>query len=459
MNTSSPDISPARAPMFFQRRFLPMWTALSLGAFTDNMLKQALSIALVFGVISAPLISNDDALPIIGTLFPIAMLLFSTIAGQLADKYETSFMFRRTKFAEFLLMILAATGFLLGSSVILIVTLFLMGAQSAFFSPVRTSAMPKYLHADELVRGNALCSGGLFVSVMIGIVIGNTLITLPNGSIVVSSILILAALGGWLAIRSAPEAAANAPNLKIDWNGFAQSVTLVRFVTSSPGVLRPVLGVAWYWAIGALVTVAVPLFVRDELHAQPGVVAVLMTLFTIGAAAGAIGASLLSKGRTGLGFSALGAGGASIMTIAVFFIASGYPPHDGELQNIGEFFANGRSWLLAAAFILASVSTSVFVVPLQAAVQRRAPTETRARILAANNMINAAGAIIGSSLVLLGTRTTLNYVDLFLGVGVAQAALTGYMIHRKNNVAEGLFDEMLMTKTSAPDIDLSGKAV
>ena len=452
MQTTAANPTPVRAPMFFQRRFLPMWTALALGAFTDNMLKQALSIALVYGVLTAPLISNDDALPIIGSLFPVAMLLFSTIAGQMADKYETSFMFRRTKFAEFLLMALAAIGFLIGSSAILILTLFLMGAQSAFFSPVRTSAMPKYLSANELVRGNALCSGGLFVSVMVGIVIGNMLITLQNGPAMVSLILTSAALAGWLVIRMAPEAPANAPALKIDWNGFAQALKLVGFVTSSPGVLRPVLGVAWYWSVGALVTVAVPLFVRDELFGEPGVVAVMMTLFTIGAAAGAISASLLSKGRSGLGFATGGAAGAGLMTFAVYLIASSYPESTSEeLQSIGEFFSDWRGWLLASAFILASVSTSIFVVPLQAAVQRRAPVESRARILAANNMYNAAGAMIGSLTVLFVTRTGLNAVDLFLGIGVAQTALTVYMVRRKGRMAEGLYDEMLQEDVSSPD--------
>ena len=148
------------APLFFQRRFFPMWTALSLGAFTDNMLKQSLSIALAYGVIVVPFIANDDAIPIVGSFFPISMLLFSTIAGQMADKFETSLMFRRTKFIEFLLMVLAAVGFITGWSLLAILALFLMGAQSAFFSPVRTGAMPKYLQTDELVRGNALCSGG-----------------------------------------------------------------------------------------------------------------------------------------------------------------------------------------------------------------------------------------------------------------------------------------------------------
>jgi len=459
MTTISSQTSTIRAPLFFQRRFLPMWTALALGAFTDNMLKQALSIALVFSVISAPLISNDDALPIIGSLFPIAMLLFSTIAGQLADKYETSFMFRRTKFAEFLLMILAAIGFLLGNSVILILALFLMGAQSAFFSPVRTSAMPKYLRANELVRGNAFCSGGLFVSVMLGIVIGGILIRQPNGSLIVSSILVTAALGGWLSIRAAPKSTANAPNLKIDWNGPVQALKLIEFVTSSRGILRPVLGVAWYWTVGALVTVAVPLFVRDTLRGDETVITVMMALFAVGAAIGATAASMLSKGRTGLGFSAVGAASASIMTFAVYLISSSYtPPTDGVLQNAAQFFHGWRSWFLAAAFLLASVSTSIFIVPLQAAVQRRAPPDIRARILAANNMVNAAGAIIGSLLVLFVTRTPLDAVELFLAVGVAQAALTAYMVRRKSNVAEGLFDEMLLAEATPELVDLPDEA-
>lgn len=295
----------SQKPLMLQRRFLPMWTALSLGAFTDNMLKQALSIALVYGILTAPIIGNDSAVPIIGALFPIAMLLFSTLAGQVADKYETSMMFRRTKFVEFLLMVLAAIGFLISNSAILILALFLMGAQSAFFSPVRTGAMPKYLHTNELVRGNALCSGGLFVSVMVGIVLGNILIVAEYGRYTVAAILILASLGGWLAIILAPKAPANAPDLKIDWNIFNQGVALANFAIKSPGVIRPVLGVAWYWSSGALVTVTVPFLVRETLVADPTVVAVFMALFTVGAATGAAIASMLAKGRSGLGFPVL----------------------------------------------------------------------------------------------------------------------------------------------------------
>lgn len=436
--------APGENPLMVQRRFLPMWLALSLGAFTDNMLKQALSVGLVFGVITAPFISNDDALPIIGSFFPIAMLMFSTIAGQIADKYETSMMFRRTKLVEFVLMVTAAIGFLTGSSIILMLALFLMGAQSAFFSPVRLGAMPKYLHTDELVRGNALCSGGLFVSVMVGMVIGSILIRQPGGPVIVSAILVAASLTGWLSIRLAPEAAPNAPDLKVDWNAFAQARRLLGYAANARGVMRPILGVAWYWSVGTLVTVATPLFVRDALYSDETVVATLMALFAVGAAVGAAIASTFAKGRSGLGFSAAGAVVAGVMTLAVYLISVNYaPPADGELRNAGAFFSSWHAYGVAACFLLSSISMSVFAVPLQAAVQRRAPAERRSRILAANNMINAAGAMIGSWLVLSVTRTDLGAADLFLAVCLAQGLLAAYMVRRKYAVEEGLYDEVL----------------
>lgn len=434
----------SQKPLMLQRRFLPMWTALSLGAFTDNMLKQALSIALVYGILTAPIIGNDSAVPIIGALFPIAMLLFSTLAGQVADKYETSMMFRRTKFVEFLLMVLAAIGFLISNSAILILALFLMGAQSAFFSPVRTGAMPKYLHTNELVRGNALCSGGLFVSVMVGIVLGNILIVAEYGRYTVAAILILASLGGWLAIILAPKAPANAPDLKIDWNIFNQGVALANFAIKSPGVIRPVLGVAWYWSSGALVTVTVPFLVRETLVADPTVVAVFMALFTVGAATGAAIASMLAKGRSGLGFSGFAAVVAAIMIISVYITSYLYPrPADGEFVNAAAFFTSWQAFAIAAAFYIASVCMSIFAVPMQAAVQRRAPADKRSRILAANNMINAAGAFIGSLAVLSITETSIRPEQLILALAIIQAAIAAYMMRRKHLVEEGLYDEML----------------
>ena len=443
------------APLFFQQRFFPMWTALALGAFTDNMLKQALSIALVYSIFTAPLISNDDALPIVGSLFPIAMLIFSSLAGQVADKYETALMFRRTKLAEFALMVLAAIGFMTKSTLILVLALFLMGAQSAFFSPSRTGAMPKYLQPDELVRGNALCSGGLFVSVMLGILIGGLLIAMPNGPMLVSIILVSAAFIGWRVILLAPEAAANAPDLKIDWNIFRQTFVLFGFAFRSPGVAHPVFGVAVYWLLGAFVSVATPLFVRDTLIADETVVTTLMGLFAIGAALGAGIASSLAKGKSGLRYSFGAAVIASISTMIVFSISISAPYAAGDLRNFSVFFSEWRAFVIAAGFLAASTAMSVFAVPMMAAVQRRAPSDRRSRILAANNMLNGAGAIIGSWLVFSITRTQLSAAYVFLAVASAQGLIAMYMLYRRSRVPEGLYDESLNPNNQANNADIT----
>ena len=176
------------APLFFQRRFWPMWTALSLGTFADNTLRQALLIGIPAGIIAVPFFNNaDNAIPYIGALLPIAILIFSSVSGQIADKYETSMMFRRTKFAEIILMTIAALAFITGQGALAIAMLFAMGAQSAFFAPVRVSAMPKYLETDELVRGNGLCNAGLFTFILLGYMVGGFLIIQPNGGVAVGA--------------------------------------------------------------------------------------------------------------------------------------------------------------------------------------------------------------------------------------------------------------------------------
>ena len=207
---------------FFQRRFFPMWLAQCLGAITDNALKQALIIGLTFKVFSVAGFYGDGLIPFMGALFGIGMAFFSPYGGQFADKYETSFMLRRTKFVEFLIMVCAALGFLFREGSILALALFLMAAQSAFFNPTRLSAMPKYLKTDELLAGNALCSSGLFTCILLGYVIGGGLVEAPRGPEIIAVILAGLSLIGWLAARQTLERPADDPDLKIDYNWFRQ---------------------------------------------------------------------------------------------------------------------------------------------------------------------------------------------------------------------------------------------
>ena len=432
-------------PLFFQRRFLPMWTAFSLGVFADNMLRQALLIGVTFGYITLNGIPDGLGVPIIGALFAMSMLTFSTIAGQFADKHETAFMFRRTKFVEMLVMISAAIGFLIGSGYLLVLSLFAMGAQSAFFSPARIGAMPKYFATHELIRANSFFSAALFVSILLGLLLGGMLIAKEGGPAIVSVFLVVASVCGWLAVRRAPDAAPTAPDLKIDWNLFRQGAQIFKFAFGSPGVVRPMLGFGLFYYMSTLITVLITVYAPNDLGADEGVANIIMLLFTFGAGAGAICASVLAKGGSGFGAATYGVGAAGVMTLVIIAL-SGAAAKAGA-GNIGELFSSPAGIALAVSFVLCSACMGLFIVPLQAAIQRRAPAEQRSRIMAASNMLNAGSAVLGSLSVAFVTLTGLTATNAFLIIAAIQFSIALYMIRRRQTVTPGLYDEAL---TAAP---------
>ena len=435
------DSSEQSGPIIFQRRFWPMWSAFTLGAFADNMLRQALLIGVPFGAIALPGLSPEIGVPIIGALFALAMLTFSSIAGQVADKNETAIMLRRTKFIEVCIMATAALGFLLNSGHLLILALFAMGAQSAFFSPVRIGAMPKYFKPEELIRANALFSAGLFVFILTGITLGGMLVVQSAGRTKVAGFLFFAALAGWLFSRKAPPAAATAPDLSLDWNIFRQGAKVFQFALNARGVIRPMLGFGLFYYISTLVTVLVTVYAPQSLGADSSVTNSIMALFTFGAGIGAVSASALAKGRSGLGFSTVGVAAAGCVSVLIFSLTA--PVAAAGPHTLASFFSAPAGVALAACFVVCAGCMGLYIVPLQAAMQRRAPAAQRARIMAASNMLNALAAMMGSLSVLVVTTTSIAPETALLAVAVIQLAIALYMFRRKRMVEPGLFDEML----------------
>lgn len=421
-----------------------MWVALSFGTFSDNVLRQSLLIGIPYGVIAAPNFGKpDNAVPLIGALLPLAIMLFSPLSGQLADKYETSMMFRRTKFVEILLMLITAGAFLTGAGSLAILMLFAMGAQSAFFSPVRTSAMPKYLAADELVRGNGLCNAGLYSFILIGYMVGGSLIVREDGRMLVGIVLVSASTIGWLAALRTLRAGANDPDLRIDLNWFAQIARMVGFVRSSRGVAPPLLGVAVFFLLSTCVTVVTPLYARDSLNADALVATVLNGLFAIGAGLGAIFAAGLARGQSGLGYSAasVGAAGVFSLLIAVLTPLAAAPP--GETLSALDLFTTAPGIMLVFLFVATSALMGVYIAPLQAAVQRRAPPTVRARIMAAGVFANALFALPGSLSVFAVTNSDAEPALAFYAIAIGMLAIAAVMLHRRRTLADGLYDEVL----------------
>lgn len=418
-----------------------MWAGFVLGTFADNALRQSLIIGVGFGYIAiSGFDSGQNAIPVIGSLFAMAMVIFSSISGQIAEKYETAGLFRRLKLIEVALMAIAAIGFLTGSGRLLLATLFAMGVQSAFFSPVRISAMPKYLSSKELIRGNAIFNAGLYVAILTGLFLGGLLIERPSGARLTSLLLFGASLGGYLAIRSAPPAPPDAPGLKLDFNIPRQAWRILSFAMTAPGVRWPLIGGAAFFFTSTLVTVLVPIYVRELWGAGPGVANVTMGVFAIGAGLGALAASLLAKGKTGLAASGYGILAAAIFTFLIFLIGLTAPPPADQLRTLGEFLALPFAGAMLVLNAFASAALAFYMVPLQAAAQRRAPPERRARILAAGNMMNAAAAMLGSLSVMMVTLAGLSPNVALLLVALLQAAIVVIMGVRRAILPSGAFD-------------------
>lgn len=438
------ETKPAQPPLFFQRRFWPMWAALTLGTFSDNVLRQALLIGISFGVIAAPMFGRaDNAIPLIGALLPLAIMLFTPLSGQLADKYETSMMFRRTKFVEVLLMVVAGAAFIFEQGALAIAMLFAMGAQSAFFSPVRTGAMPKYLAVDELIRGNGLCNAGLYSFILVGYMVGGSLITTEGGGVKVAGVLVAASTFGWLAALKTLRASANDPDLKISFNWFGQIGRMARFVKDSRGVAPPLFGVAVFFLLSTAVTVLTPLYARDALRADSLTATILNGLFAIGAGVGAIFAAGLAKGRSGLGFSTFSVGLAGVFSLLVYFFSPLAAAAPGETFKAIALVTTPAGIALSFLFVTTSALMGVYIAPLQAAVQRRAPPAFRARIMAAGAFMNAAFAIPGSLSTFAITNTGADPALVFPAIAVAMLAIAALMLHRRRSLPEGLYDEVL----------------
>ena len=303
-------------------------------------------------------------------------MVFSALAGQIADRTETSFMMRLTKFIELVVMAVAAIGFFTGSGGVLVLALFAMGAQSAFFSPVRIAAMPKYMRADELIRANALFNGALYVCILAGLFIGGILIDTDNGARILAGALFVTALLGWLASLGGTKSTSDAPELTVRYNIVAQTIRIVSLALRDPGVGWPLIGVAVFFYCTTLITVLTPIYIADVWSSDAGTANAIMGIFAIGAGLGAASAALIIRKGRGLSVAAFGVSMATLLSVVCFMIGAFSGPADGETLSFATFFARTDTVILAIALCATAAGLGLFTVPLQAAIQRRGPAQS-----------------------------------------------------------------------------------
>ncbi|MDH5639000.1 MAG: MFS transporter, partial [Nitrospinota bacterium] len=401
--------------LLFSRRFLPLFATQFLGAFNDNLFKNALVIMIMYAGLQVWGVSSGVLVVAAGGIFILPFFLFSSLAGQLADKYEKSAIIRLVKAWEILLMLLAAMGFYTMNPALLLGVLFLMGTQSTFFGPIKYSILPNHLQRDELIAGNALIEAATFVAILLGTIGGGVLIAMEGGANVVSAGLLLVALAGLATSLFVPRAPAPAAGLKIGWNVFAESWNIINIARSSRPVFLSILGISWFWLIGAVFLSTLPVYVKDIVGGTEGVVTLFLTMFSVGTGLGSLLCNKLLKGEIDTRYVPLGAFGMTMFGLDLCLASLGLPiPAEGAIapmtlapMTVAQFLSHLVGWRISLDLFMIAACGGLFIVPLYAVMQTRCKEEERARVIAANNIMNAlfmvvsaggAAAIIGSGL-------------------------------------------------------------
>ncbi len=430
-DTANSSVRP-RAPNQFAllgaRRFLPLFITQFFGAFNDNLFKNALVILITFVVAEEAGLNAQVMVTAAAGIFILPFFLFSATAGQLADKFDKARLIRWTKLAEIAIMMLAALGFALKSVPFLMAVLFLMGTQSTFFGPLKYSILPEQLDENELIGGNALIQGATFVAILLGTLLGGLLVLERGGITMVSVLVVAMAVCGWLASRYIPALAASNPRLVVDNNFARQTWRILAHTAQRREIFLCILGLSWFWFVGATYLSQAPTFVKDTLGGDQQVVTLFLTVFSVGIALGSLMCNRLLKGEVHATYVPLGALGMSIFSIDLFFASGNAVIADGtELVGVAVFLQSPANWRVMADLLLLAVSGGLYIVPLNALLQRLSEPEHRARNIAGNNVMGALFMVLSSviTVVLLGLGATVP--EVLLVVAVANTAVAFYI--------------------------------
>jgi 1-acyl-sn-glycerol-3-phosphate acyltransferase len=383
--------------LLHQRRFLPFFLTQFLGAFNDNLFKNALVVLMTFQAARYTDMSAGVLVNLAAGVFILPFFLFSATAGQLADKYEKSRLMRYIKLAEIGIMALAATAFAVESLALLLTTLFLMGTQSAVFGPVKYAILPQHLGETELIGGNALVESGTFIAILIGTIAGGVVIALPGGSVWVSVGVLVVALAGYLASRGIPLAPAADAGLRINWNPLTQTWRTIGFARGNRTVFLSILGISWFWFYGALFLSQFPGYAKDVLGGDEYAVTLLLAVFSVGIGLGSLLCEKLSGKHVEIGLVPFGSIGLSLFALDLWW-ASPAPGVMGEGLAIGAVLAQPTAWRVLFDLVMIGLFGGFFIVPLYALIQSRSKASHRSRIIAGNNILNALFMVVAAGL-------------------------------------------------------------
>ena len=376
---------------------MPLFLTQFLGAFNDNLFKSALVTLITFDLAAKYGLNAQLLITVVAGLFILPFFLFSSLAGQISDKYEKSRLIRIIKLVEIILMLLTAAAFHFVQMWWLIALLFLMGAQSTFFGPLKYSVLPQLLREDELVAGNGLVNAGTNVAILTGTLCGGLFIMSPLGRYYISAGIVGVAAAGYIASRFIPVLPASSPELKIDRNLFRSTWQLITYPVPNRPVFMSIIGISWFWFLGSVFLAQFPSFAKDIVGGDEQVSTLFLVVFTVGIGFGATFCNKLLGGRVSGKYVP-----GSLIAISVFivmlYLVSPSQAAGGALSGVGAFLSSGRSWLIILSMFLIAASGGLYSIPMYAMMQNLTPETHMARTIASLNIIDSLGMVIAAAL-------------------------------------------------------------
>jgi 1-acyl-sn-glycerol-3-phosphate acyltransferase len=416
---------PNQFALLTQRRFSPFFWTQFLGAGNDNLFKFAFTVMVTYQLQLSWLPAKQAGLAI-GALFIAPFVLLSATSGQLADKLDKGRLMRAVKTLEIMVMALAAWGFVEENVPALLSCVVLMGLHSTLFGPVKFAYLPQHLNERELTGGNGMVEMGTFVAILLGSLFGGILIAIPHmGRLYVALACMSVAVVGWLVAQAIPPSPANDPHLKINWNPFSETWRNLKLAHGNLVVFRSLLGISWMWFFGSAFLSLFPALSRDVLHGNEQLASLLLVVFSVGIGVGSLLCEILSKRHVEIGLVPLGAIGMSVFAIDFYFASRALP--ESGLMGAAAFLAKAAHWRILIDLLLLSLFAGLYSVPMYALIQLRSTPSHRARIIGANNILNAIFMIASSLLVGLMLSLSLTIPQVFLVIGLLNAIVAFYI--------------------------------
>ncbi|GHS94969.1 hypothetical protein AGMMS50276_08970 [Synergistales bacterium] len=411
--------------LFRTKRFMPLFLTQFLGAFNDNFFKSAMVMLITYRIADRAGYDPRILVNVAGGVFILPFFLFSATAGQLADKYERSRLVQFTKLAEIVVMSAAVVGFYIEDVHLLMIVLFLMGAQSTFFGPLKYSILPQHLDEDELIAGNGLIQMGTFLSILTGTIFGGLSILRAGGVHLVSFLVVVIAAAGWWASCHIPKTNPVAPGLKLSANFVKDTAKIVAKVVPYRDIFLSIIGISWFWFVGTTFLSQFPTYAKLVIGANEQVATLFLATFSLGIGLGSMACNSVLKGKISLACVPWAAGAMSLACICLFFVSLRAPIVSMETIGLAAFLSTVQNLAILVCLFAISFSGGLYIVPLYAFIQSRSDESSMAGVIACANVMDSLFMVlsaVGTS-ILLALGLSIPYIFLVTAILTIAAAV------------------------------------